>query len=183
MKNAVGNPSASMHLNQSGGACSITDAECQTDEMFTSEACNAVVDVLERHLGYSDTPLSLPELWGKAKYLLENNWRLQDVESIASRHNGSLDSIRKGDSLQRLDGSSWKLWGYDGSSMLTASDTIKVIEYDTQNAVAKVRDNASMPRMRNGEAIFGKVELPNYMFSTRRQLVIIIVFRLLIFLA
>ena len=145
--------------------CFTAEASCQTEQLYTAQETVAVADVLASNLGYADKPLSHAELQGKAQFLLEHGWKARDIESVSCKMQDSLDVVTAGDILKRLDGPCWRIRGFDGSSMLTASDRVKVMEYNMQLAVAKVRDCDTHPRKRNGEAIYGKIELVNYIFT------------------
>ena len=142
------------------------DVSAQMDDSQVSlEECLLISRTIDKHLGYSDAPLSKAELMGQAQYLVKEKWGPHDLEAVISSHSVNLDRIRRGDSLQRLDGEVWKIQGFGGRIIRTASNTVEVLEYDAHAAIAKVRDNGILPRTRNGERVYGKVELANYVVS------------------
>ena len=134
-------------------------------DALSSHAIHALCELLDTHLGFQDHPLLRPELMGKAEFLLTNGWSEDEAGRVLAEHNNTLDSVRVGDVLQRLDGEFWPITGYDGCTMKTHGNLLRVTEINTKTAMAKVVDASKEPKTRNGIPIFGKVSLPNYMFA------------------
>lgn len=144
-----------------------TCAKTQTCHELMPPAMLEVAKLLGVHVGYSDTPMHDAELRGKAKFLLEGGWRVEDVRTSVGKYAPCLDDIRPGDILEILDAASWGLQGFDGCLTRPASSLIKILEYNAQSAVAKAYDAADSPRTLRGEVVYGKVELPNFWFNIR----------------
>ena len=146
----------------SESACGTVCAETQTSHELSQSAMVEVTELLDRQLGYSDLPVCGAELRGKATYLLDQGWLIEDIRSAIAGHADCFDVIRPGDILELLDGSTWPLQGYDGCRRRTGGNRIKVLEYSTHSANAKVCDAAAQPRVLRGEPVYGTIELVSH---------------------
>ena len=137
---------------------SLTDSSsqwCASDvpvaDPLVSEA-TAIID----DLGFSDKKLSRPELRVKAQHLLAEGYEIDAITKLMAEQWNLVLSIRPGDVLSRLCGTSWHMEGSNGRTYF-ADKKLKVLSISANPGYVEGRN------LVNGE--YGRVSVANYFFE------------------
>ena len=123
--------------------------------------CEADLDkaqeALDKALGYSNAPISRSDLRNRADALLKHGVLVEDIKRQCDGHNAVVDNVRAGDTLLRVCGDNWTMYGHNGRIYFSESKVIKI------DRVHEGGGSAACSDPRNGN--LGKVDLVNYLFD------------------
>eukprot|EP00972_Heterocapsa_arctica_P029310 4311793-Heterocapsa_arctica.AAC.1 len=86
-----------------------------------------MVEALDHSLGYEGNPLAHYDLLSRAKHMFRGGYRLPRLRKVLCDHRLRCDSLWPGDTLIRLDASSWAFRMSDDRTWISSTTSVKIL--------------------------------------------------------